>query len=513
MHPKLQKFVDPLPIMETITPSQTYATYDYYEVRMEEVRRKLHRDLPATRLWGYDGQFPGPLFDIERGRPIKVKWDNNLPSRHILPVDQSIHNVANEPKVRTVTHLHGAESRPEDDGYPEAWYTRGFRHVGSFFEKKVYDYANEQRPATLWYHDHTMGLTRLNVYAGLVGMYIIRGKEEKALNLPDGDYEIPLLIADRSFNRDGSLFYPRQPEPSTPDMPDPSIQPFFNGETNVVNGKVWPYLDVEPRKYRFRLLNAANTRAYELFLDSGDPFYQIGSDGGLLQKTVRLDRLAIEPAERMDVIIDFTHLAGKTVLLKNDLGPDADPDDETGDVMQFRVNRPLSGLDTSRIPRYLSRIPTLKNKPITTIRQLKLTGTTDQYDRPVLLLDDKNWSDPVTEKPALGSTEMWSFINVTDFTHPMHIHLIQFQVLDRQPFDLDMYNRSGRIVFTAPPATPAANEQGWKDTVAAPSGEITRVLATFAPHTGRYVWHCHILEHEDYDMMRPMEVIQSRERN
>ncbi|WP_373895751.1 multicopper oxidase family protein [Virgibacillus sp. CBA3643] len=504
---KLRKFVDPLPIVDTVEPQQKNSKGAYYEVQMEEFTQKLHRDLRPTRLWGYNRQFPGPTIDVNRDDPIQVKWINNLPAKHILPVDRSIHNVAHHPEVRTVTHLHGSVTRPESDGYPEAWYTKGFKEVGPFFEREIYDYPNQQRATLLWYHDHAMGLTRLNVYAGLVGMYIIRDEQEKVLNLPKDNFEIPLVIVDRSFNEDGSLFYPRQPDDPADDLPDPSIVPAFLGDKIIVNGKVWPYFKVEPRKYRFRILNASNTRGYQLSLDSGQPFYQIGSDGGLMQKTVKINKLAMEPAERVDVILDFSNHDGETIILKNDLGPDADPEDETDEVMQFDVSVPLSGKDQSTIPRILTRIPPLKENNITAMRNLKLLGSTDEYGRPLLLLDNKKWTDPVTEKPQLGATEIWSFINITGFTHPMHIHLIQFQILDRRPFDLDLYNEDGRIVFTGKATSPEPNEQGWKDTVAAPSAQITRVIAKFAPYTGDYVWHCHILEHEDYDMMRPMTVI------
>lgn len=506
MSPKLTKFVDPLPIMDTLQPKRKGKRGSYYEVRMEAFTQKLHRDLPLTRLWGYNSRYPGPTFEANRGEPIWVKWMNDLPEKHLLPVDRSIHEVARHPEVRTVTHLHGSETRPESDGYPEAWFTKDFKEVGPFFERKVYEYPNRQRATTLWYHDHAMGLTRLNVYAGLIGMYIIRDDLEKSLRLPKGDYEVPLVIQDRSFNEDGSLFYPRQPDDPSPNLPDPSIQPFFNGDTIVVNGKVWPYLDVEPRKYRFRILNGSNTRAYRFYFDSGQPFYQIGSDGGLMQKPVKVKTLSLEPAERADVIVDFSGHDGEAVILKNDLGPNADPEDETDEVMQFKVNLPLSGKDPSIIPQRLAHIPSLKHNNITVIRNLKLTGSTDAFGRPLLLLNNQKWKDPVTEKPRLGATEIWSFINVTDFTHPIHIHLIQFQVLDRRPFDLALYNESGRLSFTGPAVPAEPNERGWKDTVAAHSGEVTRVIARFAPFTGYYVWHCHILEHEDYDMMRPLIV-------
>lgn len=512
MNLKLRKFVDELPFMEVIKPDRHNKNSDDYIIEMREFRQKLHTDLPPTTLWGYNGLFPGPLFDVKQGRAINVKWENKLPSKHILPIDKSIHHLDSEPEVRTVTHLHGGVTLPDSDGYPEAWYTRDFREVGPYFEREVYHYANNQRALTMWYHDHAMGITRLNVYAGLVGMYILRGKQEERLPLPKGDFEIPLILLDRSFNEDGSLSYPRQPvqDPDSPILPDPSIQPFFIGGTNLVNGKVWPYLEVEPRKYRFRILNAANTRTYELYLDSGDPFYQIGSDGGLLRKTVSLEHLTLIPAERADVIIDFSNHKGKTVHLKNDLGPDADPTDETDDVMQFIVKTTCTSEDHSKIPIHLSNIPSLKSNQITTIRNLKLSSIPDEYDRPVFLLNNKLWSDPVTENPTLNETEIWSFINVTDFPHPIHIHLIQFQVLNRQSFDIDLYNETNKIVFTGPPMPPLSNEYGWKDTVSAPPGQFTRIIVKFSPHTGRYVWHCHILEHEDYDMMRPLDVEEER---
>ncbi|WP_180316694.1 multicopper oxidase family protein [Shouchella shacheensis] len=506
----LMKFVDRLPLMNTAKPERKSKNETYYEVQMEEFYQKLHRDLRPTRLWGYDRQFPGPLIDVNRGERTQVKWINNLPDTHFLPIDRSIHHVAHQPEVRTVVHLHGSETRPSSDGYPEAWFTKGFKEVGSSFESEVYEYPNHQRGSTLWYHDHAMGITRLNVYAGLAGMYIIRDEKESLLNLPKVDYEIPLMILDRSFNEDGSLFYPTQPNNPSENLPNPSITPFFLGDTTLVNGKAWPYLEVEPRKYRFRLVNASNTRAYQLHLDSGQSFYQIGSDGGLLQRTVKVKKFAIEPAERVDFILDFSKHEGETIILKNDLGANADPDDDMGDVMQFKVNQRLQGKDNSIIPKNLSHISSLRHNEIKALRNLKLTGSTDTYGRPLLLLDNKTWSAPVTEKPRLGSTEIWSFINVTGFSHPIHIHLVQFQVLDRRPFDLDLYNQEGRIVYTGAAIRPKPNERGWKDTVSAPSAQITRVIARFGPYTGDYVWHCHILEHEDYDMMRPFTVIDSK---
>lgn len=507
MSPKLEKFVDPLQIMKTLNPKETGLSGTYYEVRMQEFQQKLHRDLPPTRLWGYNSQFPGPTIEAKQGEVVKVKWKNNLPDKHFLPVDKTFHHLEHMPEVRTVTHLHGSETRPDSDGYPDAWFTNNFKEVGEAFTRKVYEYPNNQRGATLWYHDHAMGITRLNVYAGLAGMYIIRDEQEKSLKLPSGSFEIPLLIQDRTFNDDGSLFYPSQPDNPTEDLPNPSIRPFFIGDTILVNGKVWPFLEVEPRKYRFRILNGSNTRGYQMELDSGQSFYQIGSDGGLLPKTVMMDSILIEPAERMDVIVDFSQYEGKTITLKNNLGPNADPADQTGDILQFRVNQPLSSQDNSHIPNRLSYVPSLKHNNISAIRNLKLVSTTDQYNRTLLLLDNKMWMDPVTEKPRLDTTEIWSLMNLTNVTHPIHIHLIQFQILDRRPFDLDRYNEDRTIIFTGPAQPPKPNEYGWKDTVAVPPGEITRLIMRFSPYSGSYVWHCHVLEHEDYDMMRPYMII------
>ncbi|WP_077602924.1 multicopper oxidase family protein [Oceanobacillus sojae] len=511
MRRKLEKFVDPLPEIRLLKPYKKNKDGAHYEMTMKQFRKKLHRDLPATTLWGYNGQFPGPIIEANRDEPVHVTWLNQLPNKHLLPVDLSIHGLDQMPAVRTVVHLHGIETKSDSDGHPEAWYTNNFRETGPAFSRKTFTYPNHQRGSLLWYHDHAMGITRLNVYAGLAGMYILRDKQEEALNLPAEDYEIPLMITDRSFNDDGSLFYPSQPDDAAVNLPNPSILPAFNGDTILVNGKIWPYLEVEPRKYRFRILNASNTRSYRLQLDSNTLFQQIGSDGGLLRCTVEMEEISFQPAERIDVIIDFSKAAGQSITLKNDLGEDADPNDETGEIMQFRVTKSLKNKDSSHLPSALSVIPSLKQNNVSAIRYLKLVGSSDEFDRPLLLLNNKHWYDPVTENPQLGSTEIWGFTNTTNFSHPIHIHLVQFQVLEHQPFDLEQYNIDGKIIFTGPPQPPAANNRGWKDTIEAPAANITRVIAKFAPYSGEFVWHCHILEHEDYDMMRPYIVVDEDE--
>ncbi|WP_049628008.1 outer spore coat copper-dependent laccase CotA [Bacillus sp. JFL15] len=506
----LEKFADELPIIETLKPQKKSDGSTYYEVTMKECFHKLHRDLPPTRLWGYNGLFPGPTIDVNQGESIYVKWMNDLPDKHFLPVDHTIHHSESghqEPDVRTVVHLHGGETPPDSDGYPEAWFTRDFKETGPYFEKEVYHYPNKQRGALLWYHDHAMAATRLNVYAGLAGMYIIRERKEKQLKLPAGEYDVPLMILDRTLNDDGSLSYPSGPDNPSETLPTPSIVPFLCGNTILVNGKAWPYMEVEPRTYRFRILNASNTRTFTLSLNNGGRFIQIGSDGGLLPRSVRTQTISLAPAERYDVLIDFSAFDGEHIILTNGTGCGGDVDPDTdANVMQFRVTKPLKGEDTSRKPKYLSAMPDMTSKRIHNIRTLKLTNTQDKYGRPVLTLNNKRWHDPVTEAPKLGTTEIWSIINPMGGTHPIHLHLVSFQILDRRPFDLERYNKFGDIVYTGPAVPPPPSEKGWKDTVQAHSGEVIRIAATFAPYSGRYVWHCHILEHEDYDMMRPMDV-------
>ncbi|WP_416655739.1 outer spore coat copper-dependent laccase CotA [Bacillus amyloliquefaciens] len=510
----LEKFADELPIIETLKPQKTSNGSTYYEVTMKECFHKLHRDLPPTRLWGYNGLFPGPTIDVNQDENVYIKWMNDLPDKHFLPVDHTIHHSEGghqEPDVKTVVHLHGGATPPDSDGYPEAWFTRDFKEKGPYFEKEVYHYPNKQRGALLWYHDHAMAITRLNVYAGLAGMYIIRERKEKQLKLPAGEYDVPLMILDRTLNDDGSLFYPSGPDNPSETLPNPSIVPFLCGNTILVNGKAWPYMEVEPRTYRFRILNASNTRTFSLSLNNGGGFIQIGSDGGLLPRSVKTQSISLAPAERYDVLIDFSAFDGEHIILTNGTGCGGDVNPDTdANVMQFRVTKPLKGEDTSRKPKYLSAMPDVTSKRIHNIRTLKLTNTQDKYGRPVLTLNNKRWHDPVTEAPQLGSTEIWSIINPTRGTHPIHLHLVSFQVLDRRPFDLERYNKFGDIVYTGPAVPPPPSEKGWKDTVQAHSGEVIRIAATFAPYSGRYVWHCHILEHEDYDMMRPMDVTEKQ---
>ncbi|WP_338749294.1 multicopper oxidase [Bacillus sp. FJAT-52991] len=523
----LTKFIDPLPIPRTLQPISRKKQCSYYEVTMSEFTQQLHSELPfPTTVWGYEGTYPGPTFEVNRGECVHVKWKNNLPLDHLLPVDQTVHGAApTNLEVRTVVHLHGGSTPPESDGYPEAWFSKDFENVGPLFEQKTYQYPNDQRATALWYHDHALGITRLNVYAGLAGFYLIRDNEEKSLKLPEGPYEIPLVIQDRSFNEDGSLFYPSCPNElengscEGDGLPDPSIIPEFFGNTILVNGKVWPFLNVEPRKYRFRLLNGSNSRFYILKFDNKNlQFIQIGTDGGLLETPVTLKEIILGPAERADVIVDFTKFDGKEIVLRN-LGPDGpftgvseDPADPntTGQVMKFKVVKHLEGTDKSKVPTKLSKIKRLSPEDACKQRELSLIEAEDEFGRLKLLLDNKEWMNLISETPILGTTEVWNLVNTTPDTHPIHVHLVQFQILERRPFNVQKFLDTGEVIYTGEAVQPDLNERGWKDTVRANPGEVTSIIAQFSPYPGKYVWHCHILEHEDHEMMRPYEVIKSK---
>ena len=559
------QFVEPLPnpLANVLAPdTQRHPGADYYHVQMRELHHDFGLRDPATgarlqtRVWGYGAaagraSFPGPTIEARRDRPIKAYWENRLPETHLLPIDTSVHcgprkTAAHShcrPFVRTVVHLHGGHVPDHSDGYPEAWVTPGHREVGPHWSRDVYDYPNDQEAATLWYHDHAMGITRLNVYAGLAGFYLIRDDNEVRLRaqhaLPDRSFEIPLLIQDRSFKRDGALAYAdrghetegrpeatEQKDAGAPVVRDaltgeplPSIEPEFFGDTIVVNGKIWPYLEVEPRKYRFRFLNGSNARFYSMRLSSGQRFHQIGGDGGLLSAPVTLERLLLGPAERADVILDFADptLRGQTVILHNDAktpfpdGDDVDPR-TTGRIMAFRVTAPLSATRDVRLPpRLRPPLPAL-TASTPRDRELILAEGEDRFGRtlPLLGTSEKGpltWDDPISEIPRVNSTEIWRVINTTPDAHPVHLHLVQFQILDRQRFDTKTYvpGRPETLKPTGRRRLAELNERGPKDTAIMYPGEITRVIAHF-DMPGLYVWHCHILEHEDHEMMRPYRI-------
>ncbi len=506
----IPKFIEPLPIPEILKPTHqcdpSKKNDIFYHVKMMEAKHRFHVLFPLTTIWGYNGTYPGPTLQVEKDVHVKVKWENRLPMEHFLPVDHTLHGTMDTPDVRTVVHLHGANVEAHSDGHPEAWYTRDNKYVGHKYSREVYEYTNHQAGATMWYHDHAIGTTRLNVYSGLAGFYLIRDFLERRLNLPEGPYEIPIMIQDKSFNEDGSLFYPDNATPPV-DNPVPSAASFFFGNTMVVNGKLWPYLKVEPRKYRFRILNASNTRSYELKLDNDGIFHQIGTDLGLLHHPVEINSFIIQPAERMDLIIDFSNYKGKEILLQNIAQGPPSPGMEL--IMKFIVEDELSSPDTSTIPKELMPLHKINTGLATKERTMNLdeSDVTDHYGRVVHLLNNRMWNDPATEKPKFDSIEIWHIANHFAVAHPIHVHLVHFEILGRKVFTDDDFDESGNYKFNIDSLTPPlAYETGPKDVVRTEPGQVTSIIMHFKEHTGDYVWHCHILEHEDYDMMRPLVV-------
>jgi spore coat protein A len=524
-----QKFINALPIPSVIQP--TTPNGSHYEVSMTQFTQDLglkdsYGNPMLTTVWGYNGSYPGPTFEVRKNIPITVRWKNELRNGsdflpHLLPVDTSIHWSMPESwpysGVPLVTHLHGGHVQSASDGNPNAWFTPGFTQKGSYWSQQIYNYPNDQEAATIWYHDHALGITRLNVYAGLAGYYIVRDEWEDNLNLPSGNYEIPIAIQDRMFTEDGQLFYPSMPEEAG--QPNPSILPEMFGDFILVNGKTWPILNVEPRKYRFRFLNGSDSRFYKLYFGNAIPFVQIGTDGGFLNAPVALNQMTLGPGERKDVIVDFSNpeLSGQTIILRNNarapfpMGETVNPQ-TAGQIMAFRVTVPLNGTDNSVIPTTLRQYPiTVLGAPDKT-RQLLLVETEDEYGRlkPQLgtsALGALNWDQPITENPMLDSIEEWEVINYTEDAHPIHLHLVNFQIISRHKFNISRYvmGSPNSLQLLGQPKLPTTDESGWKDTAVMYPGEVTRIRAKFDTE-GLYLWHCHILSHEDHEMMRPFYV-------
>jgi spore coat protein A len=539
--PELERFVDRLPILPVLRPaaSQPYRGATYYEIVMAEGRHRFHRDLGAARTWGYGGvDFLGPTIEATSRLPIVVKWINQLPRNHPLPVDFTLRlanpgglparTSAGTPSgpIPTVPHLHGGPTLPQFDGHPEAWWTPDLAQRGPHFVSDVYHYNNNVQAATLWYHDHALGITRLNVYAGLAGCYFVRDEVEAGLGLPSGAYEIPLIIQDRVFTRDGSLAYPATGVSDA----HPIWTPEMFGDTPIVNGKAYPVLEVEPRRYRLRLLNGSNARFYRVWLEGRGrrvPLYQIGGEGGFLAAVAAPERLLLASGERADVIVDFSGLpTGTTLTLRNDApvpfpAGDGEPLEE---LLRIRVSRPMTGRDGSTRVEAL-RLPTVQRlDPAKAAR--RSFAMIEHHDTKVLLLDGRPFTDPVTDRVKADSTEVWEYVNTTGDAHPMHLHLVQFQVLERQRLDAAAYlaawergERNGPDAYLRDGAiAPPPEELGWKDTAIANPGEVLRIIARFDRPSGeiqlpagieeaQYVHHCHILEHEDNEMMRPFALV------
>jgi FtsP/CotA-like multicopper oxidase with cupredoxin domain len=543
-----------------------------------------------TTVWGYEGEAmnavtgeamgvvastPGSTFQAIQGVPVQVKWVNNLvdsegkPLSYMVPVDPTIHwaNPNNLPmdmtstnapsfppgdtEVQTpvpiVTHLHGGEVQSTSDGGPNAWYTADGKHGPDYNTAVPTDpnaavdvYPNGQQPTTLWYHDHALGVTRLNVLSGLAGFYIISNASDPVEQLlPHGEYDVPLAIQDRSFYSDGSLYYPTEGV-------NPAIHPYwqdtFLGNTIVVNGEAWPNMNVKQGLYRFRVLDGSNDRLYQISLSNGMAFTQIGTDGGYLKAPAQMTSQLIAPGERIDILVDFSNVpAGQKIILENYAGSSSGgvAPQTTGQIMQFTVTDG-KGLTPKPLPSNLN--PTLAgdfpNLPTPSkTRILTLTAVPGPSGSEEMLLDGQTWSASISEKPTLGSTEDWVIVNPTMDNHPIHVHLVQFQFVQRQAFAgisyMDDWSRlngdpplnhttvnvpSITPYLTGTPTGPTASEQGWKDTIVVNSGEVVTIRLRWAEQNGNqfpfdatvgsgYVWHCHMLEHEDNEMMRPYIVV------
>jgi len=519
--PPLTKYLDALPVPPVIDLRNGGST----AIAMQAASHRFHAQLGAVPTWAYGGtSYLGPTILAHEGTPATITWANAITgSSHLLEgsYDATLDGASNgEPHVRTVVHLHGGHVPPAVDGFPTAWLIAG--------QSAAYTYPNNQPAASLWYHDHALGITRLNVYAGLAAVYLLTDDLEADLiangNLPAlaGPYDVPLAVQDKQFNANGTLFYP------TAGITHPHWVPEFFGDAILVNGKVWPYLQVEPRKYRFRIYNGSNARFYDLSLKTVNhtgnaSFQQIAAEQGFFAAPVPRASLLLGPGERADVVVDFAAFAGQALRLTNSAkspsprGKPADPQ-TTGQVMEFRVTKPLSTTPDFTLPATLDGSFTRLSPQGATARTFAFREILDPAGNPItMLIDNRNFTEPADTVP-LGSTEVWTLVNTTADTHPIHLHLVRFQVLDRQGFDVAKYlaawnpspNGGGgpnpplvTPYLKGNPKPPENNELGWKDTVRSNPGEALRIIAQFTDYTGTYPWHCHILEHEDNEMMRP----------
>jgi len=503
---RLDKFVDPLPIPpvakslgfrpfsptlqagKTPQPSQSL---EYYRLTMRQVENRIHRDVPPTPMWSFGETVPGPTIEATSGQSLLIEWVNALPEKHFLPIDKTLHGAGpGQPEVRTAVHVHGAKVPAQYDGFPEDWQVPG--------QKVQSMYPLQQDAATLWYHDHAMGIERLNQYAGLFGFFLVRDQAEAKLGLPSGKYEIPLAFTDRLFAADGSLYYPDSGDPSAPWVPE------VYGDAMLVNGKLTPYLDVEPRPYRFRLLNAANSRTFIFSLSNKQSYHQIGTDQGLLAAPAELNQVSLSPGERADIVIDFSAAQGQRITLNN----------QSWGLMQFRVAATETATSIAQappqqpLPSILRTIHPIAEAEAAKTRLMILREyMSDKPKRMLMLLNGTRWHEPVTESPELDSVEIWGFANTTQDIHPIHLHLVRFQVLDRQSFDADQYLLTGQLNYIGVPTAPPPGDCGWKDTVQTYPETVTRIIVRFEGYAGRYVWHCHLLEHAANEMMRPFDVV------
>jgi spore coat protein A len=526
---RLAKYLEPVPRPGAGIVVATTSGENTYSFTQREIRRQLHPQLPATPIWAYDdgsglagqaGSF-GLAVVAHSGTPVTMSFRHALAPTYPewLPVDARLTPLGNQ--VRLMTHLHGGFVAGASDGNP-AVTPQGFG-PGETQTVHCTNQAPQMPAAMLWFHDHALGATRLNVFAGLAAAYIVRdrfdtGTEPNPIGIPGAAYEIPLVIQDRQFNADGTLRYPRS------DIDGATWIGEYFGDVMLVNGKVWPFLEVEPRLYRLRILNGCNARILNLDI-GGVTFWQIGAEGGLFDVPVAMKQMVLAPAERADVVVDFSRFAGASVLLKNHRPPRpvSNPAPQLESVMQIRVGTAVSQPGPTSIPATLPGRRADLRGPVTT-RYITLNEVEPEEAQWSLNLSGARFDEPATETPRVGSVEDWVYINLTGDTHPMHLHLATFQVVGRTPFDAKAYAAAyggpqgvaGGIdpspFATGPMQPPAPEERGFKDTVKTNPGTFTTIRVKFELPAGvtapqHYVHHCHIVEHEDNEMMRPFVVM------
>ena len=450
-NPTTPRFTVPLRIPPELRPVRRDEATDYYEIAQKEAFVEI---LPGqrTRVWGYEGMFPGPTIRALRGRKVVVRHSNQL-------------------KIHTGVHLHGGVTAAQFDGFPTDTIMPG--------ESRSYEYLNRGCGTTLWYHDHAMDHTGRNIYMGLVGLYLIADKREGALNLPSDEYDIPLLLQCHSFGEDGRIEY----------HGGPAGRMGAYGDTILVNGAPWPRLNVGARKYRFRILNASNARAFRLSLNSGRPLVQIATDGGLLPAPVKCDSISIAMAERVEIVLDFSEYPiGSRVTLQNQEGKGA-----LGDIMQFEVTR--EERDDSSLPEKLIDVPKLDVQSSVRERRFDFGGTPFLgFTFGVWTINGKRFdAETPLAQVRYGDVEIWHLRNrgfgPLSMLHPIHIHLGHFQILERNS------------------RAPLPWERGWKDTISLQPHEDAKVIMKFDGYRGRYLIHCHNLEHEDHSMMARFDVV------
>ncbi|GJN05947.1 hypothetical protein PR202_ga23626 [Eleusine coracana subsp. coracana] len=544
----LEMYVDPLPQMPKILGygfQQGRVVPVNLTIGMFQKNWKFHRDLPATPVFVYgqcadSATFPGPTIVARHDVPLSVTWENHLPDHHILPWDPTVPTAI--PKsgsgVPTVVHLHGSAHPPQSDGSAFAWFTSNFRETGPAWTQATYRYPNVQPPGNLWYHDHALGLTRANLLAGLLGAYLIEKPEvDGPMDLPCDTDDLHLVVADRSFNSDGSLFMN-----ATGNDPaaHPQWQPEYFGEAITVNGKAWPVLAVKRRRYRLRVLNASNARYFNISLSNGLlPFHVVGSDSSYLAAPVTVTSLLIAPAEIFDIVVDFASSPTAEIEMINSapypFPTGAAPGPRTGKVMKFVVtaNGPRDAPDNSTVPdrevpyaNVASPGPTSATRYIVMYEYLTPSGQSTH-----LYINGLRLEDPVTETPRSGTTELWHVINLTGDNHPLHIHLGMFQAVKMQQLvDLQVFMdcmtavndavKCGVDRHAVGDVVPVPDhEKTWKNVVKIPPGFMTTVVVAFklvdtnqpypfdATAEPGYVYHCHILDHEDNAMIRPLKLL------